>query len=67
MAKVKQEWYTINEAAVLLGVHPNTIRNRIKDGSLAAGRVGWEWKIHIDEIKHLTAPRKYVRKSRPKP
>lgn len=64
---IKQQWFTINEAAELLGVHPNTIRNRIKDGTLEAGRVGWEWKISIDAIKDLTAPRKYVRKSRPKP
>ncbi len=55
--KVKQEFYTVDEAAALLGCHPNTIRNRIKDGSLPAFKVGkWVWRISGDDIKRLAAP-----------
>jgi excisionase family DNA binding protein len=30
---------TIREAATLLGVHPNTVRNRIKDGTYEAEKI----------------------------
>jgi excisionase family DNA binding protein len=30
---------TIREAATLLDVHPNTVRNRIKDGAIQAEKV----------------------------
>ena len=53
---VKKEWYTINEAAQLLGVHHNTILNRIKDGSLDAARIGWDWRISKKAIDDFMKP-----------
>jgi hypothetical protein len=45
---------TIREAATLLKVHPNTVRNRIKDGSLDAEKVvterGPTWMIDPDSL-----------------
>ena len=61
--KVKQEWFTIYEAAELLGVHHNTIRNRIKDGSLDAARIGWDWRISREAINNFMKPQKPRRRS----
>jgi excisionase family DNA binding protein len=45
---------TISEAATLLGVHKNTIRNRIKDGTYKAEKViterGHTWLIERESI-----------------
>ena len=45
---------TISEAATLLGVHKNTIRNRIKDGTYKAEKViterGHTWLIEKDSL-----------------
>jgi excisionase family DNA binding protein len=45
---------TITEAATLLGVHKNTIRNRIKDGTYKAEKViterGHTWLIERDSL-----------------
>lgn len=49
---------TISEAATLLGLHQNTIRNRIKDGTLQAEKVATErgltWMIDRDSLNNLT-------------
>ena len=49
---------TIPEAATLLGLHQNTIRNRIKDGTLQAEKVATErgltWMIDRDSLNNLT-------------
>lgn len=34
------KWLTIAQSAELVNTHPNTIRNRIKDGKLPAMRLG---------------------------
>jgi len=43
------ERITITEAAALLGVHPNTVRNRVKAGAYDAEKVltenGFTWMI----------------------
>ena len=53
---VKKEYFKINEAAARLGVHPNTIRKRIKDGSLAASKIGRDWRISEAAIKDFMKP-----------
>ena len=49
---------TIPEAATLLGLHKNTVRNRIKDGTLQAEKVATErgltWMIDRDSLDNLT-------------
>jgi excisionase family DNA binding protein len=51
---------TIREAATLLGVHPNTVRSRIKDGSIEAEKViterGPTWMIDPDSLTTNTPP-----------
>ena len=45
---------TISEAATLLGVHPNTVRNRIKDGTYLAEKVvterGPTWMLYRNSL-----------------
>ena len=54
---LEKPYYSIYEAAEILGVHHNTIRNRIKDGTLEAGRVGWEWRISRAALLAFVEPR----------
>lgn len=46
-------WVTINQAAIEIEVHPNTVRNLISSGKLKAYRIG-ERLIRIDK-RDLTA------------
>ncbi len=48
--KLAKPYYSINEIAELLDVHPNTIRNHIKAGILPASKAGWQWRISRDDF-----------------
>ena len=45
---------TIREASTLLGVHPNTVRKRVKDGVYEAEKIstehGFTWMIHRNTV-----------------
>src|SRR4028118_1997206 len=49
-----QDRVTIREASTLLGVHPNTVRKRVKDGVYEAEKVstehGFTWMIHRNTL-----------------
>ena len=55
------EGVTISEAAALLGVHPNTVRNRVKAGMYEAEKVftenGQTWMIDRDSILNTPPPK----------
>ena len=55
------EGVTIAEAAALLGVHPNTVRNRVKAGVYEAEKVftenGQTWMIDRDSILNNPPPK----------
>ena len=55
------EGITISEAAALLGVHPNTVRNRVKAGMYEAEKVptenGQTWMIDRDSILDNPLPK----------
>jgi len=53
------ELMTITEAAKLLGVHPNTIRNRVKAGTMPAT------KVLTSKAEAYAIPRKHVIPSQP--
>jgi excisionase family DNA binding protein len=62
MVVMEEPGLTIREAATLLNVHPNTVRNRIKDGAYIAEKVlterGQTYIIPRSELqKDLTANR----------
>jgi len=49
-----EEFYTVNQSATALKVHPLTIRRYIKDGKLKAYRAGGNVRIALDDLKAFT-------------
>jgi len=39
---------TVNEAAVALGITPDSVRARLRRGSLAGEKIGTTWIVHLD-------------------
>lgn len=56
----KPEFYSIAEAAQLLSVHPNTIKNWIRNGTLPAGKAGRQWRIAAHDLRALVEPKNRV-------
>lgn len=54
------EWVTIAEAAKRLGVSVDTVRRRVKDGSLTSQQVqrpqGYTWQIFLADAQQSDAP-----------
>ena len=53
---IKQEpqngnYYTVNEAAELLGIHRRTVQARLRDGTLKGKKLSGVWRIYKDSIK----------------
>lgn len=48
------EFYTVNQAAIALKVHPLTIRRYIKAGKLKAFRVGGNIRISLNDLRTFT-------------
>ena len=49
-----EEYYTVNQAAIALKVHPLTIRRYIKEGKLKAYRVGGNVRISVNDLRSFT-------------
>ncbi len=47
------EFYTVAQAAVVLKVHPLTVRRYIKEGKLKASRAGGNVRINVSDIKNF--------------
>jgi excisionase family DNA binding protein len=48
-------WYSINQAADILGIHPSGVQAQIDNGRLPATRVGRMWYIAQDDLDHFIA------------
>lgn len=48
------EFYTINQVAIVLKVHPLTIRRYIKEGKLKAYRAGGNIRISVNDLRAFT-------------
>lgn len=48
------EFYTINQTAIVLKVHPLTIRRYISERKLKAYRVGGNIRIAVNDLKSFT-------------
>ena len=46
-----EEFYTVNQAAIVLKVHPLTIRRYIREGKLKAVRAGGNIRIALSDLK----------------
>lgn len=48
------EFYTINQAAIALKVHPLTVRRYIKEGKLKAYKAGGNIRISTNDLRSFT-------------
>ena len=48
------EFYTVNQAAITLKVHPLTIRRYLKEGRLKAYKVGGNIRISVNDLRMFT-------------
>lgn len=46
---------TIEEAAAYLRVHPQTIRRRLKDGTLPGAQIGRTWRVRRADLDRFLA------------
>ena len=46
----EQDYFTVNEAADILGVHKHTVQARLRDGTLQGKKLGGVWKIYRDSL-----------------
>lgn len=49
-----EEFYTVNQTAIALKVHPLTIRRYIREGKLKAYRAGGNIRISINDLRAFT-------------
>lgn len=47
------ELYTINQVAILLKVHPLTVRRYIREGKLKAVRVGGNVRVALNDLREF--------------
>lgn len=47
------EFYTINQTAIILKVHSLTVRRYVKEGKLKAYRVGGNVRISINDLRNF--------------
>lgn len=45
------DFYTVNQTAIILKVHPLTVRRYLKEGKLKAYRVGGNIRISVSDLR----------------
>ena len=45
-------FYSVDEAAEILSLHPNTIRTRVKAGDIEAYQIGRVWRIPKEVLEY---------------
>ncbi|MEU0490005.1 helix-turn-helix domain-containing protein [Nocardiopsis changdeensis] len=48
---VEQRYYSVDQVAELLGLHVKTVRGYIRDGRLAATRIGKQYRIRREDLE----------------
>ena len=46
----QQDYFTVKEAADILGVHIHTVQARMRDGTLKGKKLGGIWRIYRDSL-----------------
>jgi excisionase family DNA binding protein len=49
-------YYTLEEAAKLLKLHPQTLRRWIHQGKLAAKRFGKQYRVRLEDLERAAQP-----------
>lgn len=49
-APIHESYYTVTEAAELLGVHRHTLQARLRDGTIKGKLMGNQWRIYKKEL-----------------
>ncbi len=47
----QQDYFTVQEAAAILGVHKHTVQARLRDGTLKGKKLGGVWRIYNNSLK----------------
>lgn len=55
---VTETYYTLEEAAKLLKLHPQTLRRWIRQGKLPAKRFGKQFRLSLQDIEQAAQPPK---------
>jgi excisionase family DNA binding protein len=48
---MNKEWYSVEELATLLQLHPKTVQRFIREGRIQGSKLGRSWKVHRDALK----------------
>lgn len=56
---MKKEYYTVEEIATLLHIHPKTIQRYIREGKLKATKIGKSWRVTGHELSSFTEGNRY--------
>lgn len=51
---VAQQYYSVDQVAELLGLHVKTVRTYVRQGRLAATRIGKQYRIHRKDLTAFT-------------
>lgn len=51
---MSQDFYSIEQVAVLLGLHVRTVRNYVRDGALKAVKIGKQYRIARADLEAMT-------------
>lgn len=51
---MEHAYYTVDEVAKLLSIHPKTIQRYIREGKLAAAKIGKSWRISGHDLSRFT-------------
>ncbi|SIO84704.1 hypothetical protein BQ8420_03250 [Nocardiopsis sp. JB363] len=51
---VAQQYYSVDQVAELLGLHVKTVRAYVREGRLAATRIGKQYRIHRKDLTEFT-------------
>ena len=49
-----KSFYTVDQVAELMQLHPNTIRRMIKRGELPAKKYCREWRVKVEDLIQFT-------------
>jgi len=50
---MKNNMYTVDHVATVLGLHPKTIRRFIQEGKLKASKIGGQWRITENDLNQI--------------